>query len=733
PVTAGTVQALFDLPTDGSSPFNNDKTISLTYDPASKTWKGSLKIQKDNVTGDWSIKVSAADNFGNTGEKSTTIKVFPGVLVVSTVKDPAASVPRASWVTWQVKVTYEGDGSLVDLNIPGCTVYVVNATTNAIVSSGYIIKVSTGYYNISWFVPADAPLGSYKFMIPKNGLNDTVDPAKSVSRNVGPKAVVYSAPFSVGITALNVVVDTYSADKDVTSVRKAFSPGSTVYIGASITYKDSGVVMSSGSVRAYIYNSTGGLVAETLMTFDSGTRMWWCSWSSSGAKAGRYTVVVKARDVGNNIGEGSTYFLIAGVTVTPSRGTVPPEKSVTAKALDAAKTMYLVQASIFTVSGKSLGTSVTLTGTGFTPKSKVNVTVSGLPYLSGKTVYLAVDVPTDDAGAFTCSFVFPVAPNGTYTLTIRDAVGVTHTARFTVVPGIILTPGVVVGSAMINVIGTGYPADATGQAMLLNGTDALYPIVSSQLVKWTTNLNGTLTSSTAWTDVKATPAFTLPYMEPGTYIVALYMKNTTSPLRFASDTVRVVNAFKDLTAIVTKIDDLAALVRSVNVTLVGVSRNVATLITDSGIVKADLSTLKTMLTRMNATLVSISGGVATISTSVGTIRSSVDALSPKVTSIEGKVATIETAVGTIKGEVESIDGNVATVKTDVGTIKADVSSVKSDLSSVKAGVSSIEDTVSDVPAAVGNVSIAVWIAVVLSLVAAIGSIISLVLLRRKIA
>ncbi|MEM2169846.1 MAG: hypothetical protein QW186_08635 [Candidatus Bathyarchaeia archaeon] len=814
PVTAGTVTALFDLPGGGASPYNKDKSITLTYDPVSKTWKGSLKIQKDNVTGTWNITVAAQDNYGNNGSDSVEIEVFPAVLVVTTVKDPEDTVPRASWVTWQVKITYEGDGSLADLNIPGCTVYVVNATTNAIVGSAYIIKVATGYYNITWFVPADAPLGAYKFMIPKNGLEDVVDPNKSCKRNIGPKAVVFSAPFTVGITALNVVVDTYAA-RDVTSQQKAFEPGKTVYIGASVTYKDSGVVMSSGSVRAYIYNATGYLIAEIPMTFYGDTRMWWCSWSSTGYKAGYYTVVVKARDIGGNIGEGSTYFLLAGATISPTKGTVPPDASVKATALDPAKTKYLVTASIFTdpVSGKKLGTTVTITGTTFTPNSKVNITITGLPYLTGKTVFLAVNVPTDASGAFTYSFVFPTAPKGTYTMTITDAKGVTQTVTFTVVPGLILTPGEVVGSAMIKVIGTGYEASVPGTAMLLNGTDALYPIISMQITNWKTNANGTIATVTysEW-PTGVTPAFTMPYIEPGVYSITLYMGKAS-----ATDTVKVVNAFKQLPAMITNLDDLMTLLKYVNVTLVGVSGNVAILVTDVGVVKADTATIKTMLTGMNATLVdvkdgvvtisttvgeikttvdalnativsvsedvvaiktdvgtikadtatiktmltrmnatlvsvsgsvatisttvgtikasldalspkidSISGSVATISTTVGTIKSSVDALSPKVTSIEGDMATVKTTMGTLTGKVESIDGNVATVKTDVGTIRAELATVKSDVSDVK-------DTVSEVPSAVSNVSLAVWVAVVLSLIAAIGSIVSLIMLRKKIA
>jgi len=180
---------------------------------------------------------------------------------------------------------------------------------------------------------------------------------------------------------------------------------------------------------------------------------------------------------------------------------------------------------------------------------------------------------------------------------------------------------------------------------------------------------------------------------------------------------------------------------AINATLIAINGNVATLSTNVGIIRANVSTITPMITTINSgiatvqtavgtlqttvsslsgTLTSISGTVGTISTSVGTISSDLDSIGTKVTSIDGKTATIQTDLGTLSGTVTSTDGKVATIQTAIGTLQADVTGLKT--------------SVADVPNQVsGQLSIPIWIAVVLALIAAIGAIASLLLVRRKIA
>jgi len=116
---------------------------------------------------------------------------------------------------------------------------------------------------------------------------------------------------------------------------------------------------------------------------------------------------------------------------------------------------------------------------------------------------------------------------------------------------------------------------------------------------------------------------------------------------------------------------------------------------------------------LSAQLVAISGDVATIKTLAGTINVTVSAIKPVVTKIEGDVATVKTDVGEIKGKVITVDGNVAKILTSEGIITADVKAIRT--------------TVEGFPTA------AVYAAVVLSLIAAIAAVYSVVVIQRKIA
>ncbi|MDW8062030.1 MAG: hypothetical protein RMJ00_04955, partial [Nitrososphaerota archaeon] len=97
PVTAGTVNVTFEPSecTDAPKGAGKPKTIKLSYSPATRTWVGSFKIQKDNSTGTWTVKADAKDFYGNTGSDTNSIKVKAAILVVTTEVAPPASVPRA--------------------------------------------------------------------------------------------------------------------------------------------------------------------------------------------------------------------------------------------------------------------------------------------------------------------------------------------------------------------------------------------------------------------------------------------------------------------------------------------------------------------------------------------------------------------------------------------------------------------------------------------------------------
>jgi len=71
------------------------------------------------------------------------------------------------------------------------------------------------------------------------------------------------------------------------------------------------------------------------------------------------------------------------------------------------------------------------------------------------------------------------------------------------------------------------------------------------------------------------------------------------------------------------------------------------------IVVPDLGVIKANLTAINARLVSVEGREATIASDIGTLKADADTIDAKVTSIDGDVATISSDLGTVKSQVNS--------------------------------------------------------------------------------
>jgi len=69
------------------------------------------------------------------------------------------------------------------------------------------------------------------------------------------------------------------------------------------------------------------------------------------------------------------------------------------------------------------------------------------------------------------------------------------------------------------------------------------------------------------------------------------------------------------------------------------------------IVIPDLGIIKANLTAINAKLVSVEGKEATIQSDIGTLKTNTDTINAKVTSVDGSVATISSDLGTVKSHV----------------------------------------------------------------------------------
>ena len=450
---------------------------------------------------------------------------------------------------------------------------------------------------------------------------------------------------------------------------------------------------------------------------------------------------VKAVDDESNSAS-ATFSIGPKISISPRSGTVGPTTTV--------DTNGVVSGSIFssshtysevTVNGlnyqgsygkpmvvnKTLGTTVTVSGVGFSANSFVNVTVTIMSYDSYKEKFGSYELlvvrnaPTDAKGTFTASFVFPTASSDSYEVSAVDARFQSAVDNFAVIPGMIIDPPVVVGPSLEKIIATGFPVTTKNWVynFLINGTDALYGTDLQAVTQWRFDGNGTLRGSQLVPEVEpAIPGFILPILEP-----ALYQITIISGGRSASDNVIVMNVVNTLSDMNAKIDSINGTVVTIKTDVGTINTNVASInavVTSINGTVATISTtvgtINTNVASINAVVTSINGTVATISTTVGTIQTSVSAINPIVTSIQSGVATIQTDIGTIKGTVVSTDGKVATIQTDVGTLQADVSGVKTDVANIPS-----------------QTSTPIWIAVVLSLIAAAAACYAVITIRRKIA
>jgi hypothetical protein len=192
--------------------------------------------------------------------------------------------------------------------------------------------------------------------------------------------------------------------------------------------------------------------------------------------------------------------------------------------------------------------------------------------------------------------------------------------------------------------------------------------------------------------------------------------------------------------------DLAA----IGATITTINGNVATIKTDVGTIKSsvtglgsisaiagDVATIKTSigtvqtsLDTLDAVIGAMYGDVVEIETAVGTFETTLDAIDATVSGtdsvvgmIAGDMVDLETSLGTISGQITDIEGTLATIETDLGTVQVDLASAKTDIDAVQDEV----DTGLPVD------MMPVWIAVVLALIAAIGSIAGVFIIQRKIA
>jgi hypothetical protein len=401
-------------------------------------------------------------------------------------------------------------------------------------------------------------------------------------------------------------------------------------------------------------------------------------------------------DTATNVVIGS--FSATG-SVTIDEGTVPNEGASGAGTIR----VVLSSFSFNLLSGSAVVVTVGATDTGADPYTGGSGTATGPATYSIKTYALANDPQEGSSGPVALKLV---EGSGALIMSISDA-DVTRIAN-------------AVNATVYGPIAT--VVTQTGDAVKVALTDLINGKISDVLTA-ITNVNGTLYAQieTKYGDMVVkidTLNTTLLGVAKNLDGYYLLLNTTLGDIKVKLDAVpglitdakaEIVNDVDGKYLLLnTTLGDIKVKLDAINAKLVDINGTVATIDSNVGAIKADVAIIKPKI-------VSVEGDVATIKSDVGSIKVDVSAIKPVVTDIKDGVATIRTTVGDISGKVITIDGNVAKVMTDVGIIKADASTIKT--------------SVEGVP----TLTIAIWIAVVLSLIAAIAAIYSVVTIHRKIA
>jgi predicted nucleic acid-binding Zn-ribbon protein len=131
---------------------------------------------------------------------------------------------------------------------------------------------------------------------------------------------------------------------------------------------------------------------------------------------------------------------------------------------------------------------------------------------------------------------------------------------------------------------------------------------------------------------------------------------------------KVVSIEGTIATVSTDIGVIQTDITNIDAKVISIEGNVATIETSIGFVKESAETL-------NAAIVSLQEDMVTIHTDVGDLQVKLGEING-IVEIENNIATITTDLGILKGEVTSLVGEVATIKTDIGTIREEADLIK---------------------------------------------------------
>ena len=143
----------------------------------------------------------------------------------------------------------------------------------------------------------------------------------------------------------------------------------------------------------------------------------------------------------------------------------------------------------------------------------------------------------------------------------------------------------------------------------------------------------------------------------------------------------------DMGLITVKLDDINATLLTVKDTTVSIQTN--------------LGTIMTTLEAINARITSMNGTIAEIETNLGTVKSSIDDIKLKVIAINGTTVAIQTTLGTMNGTITSIANGIANVHSDLGSVKLSLATMNITLQNIFQKVLAINGTTATIQTRIG--------------------------------
>jgi uncharacterized protein (DUF697 family) len=332
--------------------------------------------------------------------------------------------------------------------------------------------------------------------------------------------------------------------------------------------------------------------------------------------------ILMGNTAANNMGD-FAYLLIVPENATVGVHEITAVDTATGKTSSSFFRVFLI---VLNPTRGSIGTKVTVKGSGFLPKNQTTVTFNDM--LMG---YAKVD----SSGNFTFTFNIPLSTAGTQGIKALDVEANYAFATFTVVDGTLLDITVDVGDIHFLGEAAEFYAQISFKGVAINATST-----NATLYK-PNGATETLSAQLIATGLYKIKPFTILENETGTYtlvITASYVSDTVESNGTSFKCFLVSNTLALMNNRVIEIENGLALVQK------------------------DLGFVKLNLTAMNVTLQNIF---------------------LKVININDTTALIQTTIGVMNGTITRIDNNTATIVTPIGNIEADISNLQGDISTLK--------------------------------------------------